>query len=453
MKEKIIIVGSGMAGCFMALCLAKKGFKVEIYEERSDIRKAQNKSGRSFNITLYYRGILALKKVNLWNDIKEISVLTRGNVAHYHGDRNVYDPYDAHDTEVLYTVHRNKLNSKLLDIVEKLPNVKLIFNTKCISIDKQNKEIYFQKTASQKIIKVKADRIVGADGVNSTVRSEMQKNVASQYLYENEDWGYKEVNITPELANSLNLKFNATHTWPRRNSLLIAFPNPDNTFTLMINLPLFGRDSFETLDSKDKIKNFITANFPDLKPILSIIIKSILNNPTGRFATVKTSPWSYKDFIVLIGDSAHSVIPFYGQGVCAALDDCLTIMNLLKINKYNWEKALRQYEQLRKKDTDTLSILAKENFIELRDKSRSQFYILKDKADTLLSRLFPNIWMPSLYILIAHGTLNYDKAYRLHKRQQLISKIIGLDLVLFISSILWGIYLKIKSLPKFLKSK
>jgi kynurenine 3-monooxygenase len=438
-KEKIVIIGSGMAGCFMGYCLAKQGYQVEIYEERDDIRKNRHGSGRSFNITLYYRGILALKKAGLWNEIKSISVLTKGNVAHYADMVKKYDPYDAHDTEVLYTVHRNRLNSKLLDIVEKLPNVKIFFNTKCIGIDRIKRTVSLQKVRSQKISTVTAYKIIGADGVNSFVRSEMQKSIPARYIQEHEDWGYKEVHITRERNKLLGLKDHATHTWPRRNSLLIAFPNPDDSFTLMINLPLQGANSFDSLNTRLAIKKYIDQYFPDLSRVHAEIAAAFLKNPTGKFVTIKTTPWSYRDFIVLIGDAAHGVIPFYGQGVCAALDDCLQIITLLKKHKNNWEKAFVEYEGQRKQDTDTLSFLAKENFIELRDRSRSLFYILKDKTDTALNRLFPNTWLPSLYILIAHGTLNYDTAYRLHKRQQFIAKLIGIDVILFIGAGLWHV--------------
>ncbi|HVF69117.1 MAG TPA: NAD(P)/FAD-dependent oxidoreductase, partial [Xanthomonadales bacterium] len=326
MKQKVAIIGSGMAGCFMALCLSKKGYRVEVYEERNDIRKEKAGSGRSFNITLYYRGIQALKTVGLWTEIKKISVLAKGNYAHYADNRIVYDPYDSHDTEVLYTVHRNKLNGKLLDIVEKLPNVKIFFNNRLTHVDKKNKKIYLQNTLSKKIHSLSTDLVVGADGVNSKVRSEISSKSG---IPEQESWGYKEVHVTANKARQMNLQPHATHTWPRRNSLLIAFPNPDSSHTLMINLPLKGEGSFRTLKTEKAIRQYIANNFEELMPLLLEIVRSILNKPTGNFTTVRTTPWHYKDFIVLIGDAAHGVIPFYGQGVCAALDDCLIIDKLL----------------------------------------------------------------------------------------------------------------------------
>lgn len=443
-KKKIAIIGSGMAGCFMALCLAKKGYFVEIYEERADIRKARSESGRSFNITLYYRGILALKKAGLWNEIKKISTLAVGNYAHYGENQVTYDKYDAHDTEVLYTVHRNKLNSKLLDIAEKRKNIKIHFNSRLVRIDKEKRTFVIQTASDKKMKKVSADMVVGADGVNSFVRSAIIEPQSEKNSRIQEDWGYKEVYITPQKADLLKLSSSATHTWPRKNSLLIAFPNSDKSLTLMINLPLKGKNSFAVLNTEKKVNNFVANNFSELLPISTEIVKSFTENPTGNFVTIKTAPWYFKDYIVLIGDAAHGVIPFFGQGVCAALDDCLTITNLMDVYKNDWEKMFSEFEKRRKIDMDTLSHLAKENFIELRDKSRSSFFILKEKTDTALNKAFPSIWLPSLYVLIAHGTLNYNKAYRLHRRQNRIARYLGLDLLILIATIPWLFYIKLK---------
>lgn len=435
-----------MAGCFMGLCLAKKGYDITIYEDRPDVRKNPYNSGRSFNLTLYYRGILAMKKAGIWNQVKKYAVLARGNVAHYENKKAVYDPFDISGNDVLYTIHRNQLNSTLIDIVEKYPNVKVFFNTRCIKINKSKKTIIFQKNKQE--IEVHADIIVGADGVNSVVRSEMQKSPSKRNLptvnHQYENWGYKEVHVSKQNAEKLKLQKLTTHTWPRPNSLLIAFPNPDSSYTLMFNLPLSGKNSFLSLNSRQKIEKYITANFTDLNLLLPEIVNSFLNKPTGKFVTVHTNPWYYKDFIVLIGDSAHGVIPFYGQGVCAAFDDCLTISSLINTNKNNREEIFREYQLLRKINTDILAGLSKENFIELRDKSRSQFFILKDKTDTFLNRLLPGLWLPPLYVLIAHGTLPYALALKKWQKQGRIARWSGINLVIYIAAFPMGWYQRIK---------
>src|SRR6266568_1440480 len=255
MKNNIAIIGAGMAGCFMAICLAKRGYGVCIYEHRPDVRKQPYDSGRSFNLTLYYRGIQAMKKVDIWDDIKKIAIIAEGNAAHYGKDKIVYSPFDTQGDEILYTVHRNQLNGALLDVADKFPNIKISFNTKCIKIDAKRKHIILQK---EKEISVPAEIVIGADGVHSLVRSELEPDKKDAALKEFEDWGYKEVHISSELTEQMKLRTKATHTWPRENSLLIAFPNPDDSFTLMFNLPLVGKDSFAELASKETIEKFIT---------------------------------------------------------------------------------------------------------------------------------------------------------------------------------------------------
>jgi kynurenine 3-monooxygenase len=461
MRKKAVIIGAGMAGCFMAICLAKRNYDVEVYEYRPDVREEDYDSGRSFNLTLYYRGIEAMKKIGLWDDAKHVAEIAEGNVAHYE-TKNVYDSFDAKGNEILYTVHRNKLNGALITAAERDDNIRFFFNTRCIGVDNEKKEVYFEKlTAKYSVEKkplpqelkgnkyglaelskvkveysnthtVKADLVVGADGINSLIRSQISANKQEPAVKEYEDWGYKEVHISPELTKHMKLRHKATHTWPRPDSLLIAFPNPDDSFTLMFNLALEGPKSFATLTTKDQIGKFIETDFPDLLPLLPEIVHAFQNKKTGTFVTLKNPVWHDKDFIVLIGDAAHAFIPFYGQGMCAAFDDCLKFVELYDKFDGDLRTVFPHYQSNRKRNTDLMAILARENFIELRDKSRSPFFVLKDKADTLLHMLFPKFWQPPLYVLIAHGDLEYYDAYQLYKKQLRLSKKIGLDAALHV---------------------
>lgn len=443
MQKNIAIIGAGNAGCFMAICLAQRGFDVHMYESHADVRKQPYDSGRSFNLTLYYRGIQAMKKVAIWDDIKKIAIIAEGNAAHYGESKIVYSPFDARGDEILYTVHRNQLNGALLDVTEKYDNIKISFTTKCVKIDNKEKKVYLE--SNEKKFTIQPDLVIGADGVHSLVRSEIQPDKKDTAIKQYEDWGYKEVHISPELTEQMQLRKHATHTWPRQHSLLIAFPNPDDSFTLMFNLPLNGKESFAELISKEEIESFISSNFPDLIPLLPEIVHAFLQKPTGTFITLYADLWHDKDFMAVIGDAAHAVIPFYGQGVCAAFEDSLVFVD--QIDKYNdnWEIILEKYQEKRKVNTDLLAQLSKDNFIELRDKSRSPFYILKDKADTFLHHLFPKKWLPPLYVLIAHGNLEYQEALRLHEKQQKFAKRIGLDILLSTMAIPWVFLNKFKT--------
>jgi len=437
-KQNISIIGAGMAGCFMAICLAKRGYAVSIYESRPDVRKEPYDSGRSFNITLYYRGMQAMKQMGIWESIKKVAIHAEGNVPHYYGRKTSFDPFDKKGREVLYTVHRNFLNGALLDEVEKFANAKVFFNTDCIGIDREKKVLTFEK--DKKTITTHADIIIGADGVNSMVRDVLQKGQVTDHTKEYEDWGYKEVHVPIGLAEQLHLRNNATHTWPRNNSLLLAFPNPDKSLTLMFNLPLEGEESFASLTSEATIKDYITKYFPDLLPILPEITHAILHKPTGNFVTVLTSPWYYKESMVIIGDAAHGVTPFYGQGVSAAFEDCLLLSELIEKYTNNIEEAFSKFQRSRKKNTDVLAFLSRENFLELRDRSRSPYHLLKAKVNTFLHMIIPSLWLPPLYYLVAHDTVAYKKAYEMHQRQEKISKWIGLNLLIKVGAVPFALF-------------
>ncbi len=428
MKKRVSIIGAGMAGCFMAICLAKRNYDVDVYEYRPDVREENYDSGRSFNLTLYYRGIEAMKKIGIWDEAKKVAIIAEGNVAHYE-TKNVYDSFDAKGNEILYTVHRNRLNGALITAADKYPEITFHFNTKCIGVDKKKKEITIQKDKGKEIA-LKTDLVIGADGVNSVIRSFVASDKKDHGKKEFEDWGYKEVHISPKLTEDMKLRLRATHTWPRPDSLLIAFPNPDDSFTLMFNLQLEGEKSFAQLNTPEKIEAFIKSDFPDLLPLVSEITESFLIRKTGTFVTLHNPTWHDRDFMMLIGDAAHAFIPFYGQGMCAAFDDCLKFSELY--DKYDGDlpKVFPLYQENRKRNTDLMADLAKENFIELRDKSRSPFFVLKDKADTLLHMLFPKYWQPPLYVLIAHGDDEYHISYEKYQKQLRLSKKIGLDAAL-----------------------
>jgi kynurenine 3-monooxygenase len=442
MSKKIVIIGAGMAGCFLAICLGKRGYKVEVYEQLPDVRTQPLHSGRSYNMTLYYKALTAMGKMGVLEEVRKIAVIAEGNVPHYPDRIPLFDPFDKKGKEVLLTAHRNHLNGVLISLAEKLPNVTFTFNTECISINRAKKKLYFEKEAKQ-LFTARYDILVGADGVNSTVRAKLQHGQPAQHVQQYEDWGYKEVHIPKEVAEKLALRENATHTWPRDNSLLLAFPNPDKTLNLMFNLPLKGHESFESLNTEEKITYFIKTNFPELDELLPYIIESILSKPTGYFVTILTNPWYYHDSMVLIGDAAHGVTPFYGQGVSAAFDDGVLLADLIDANAENLEKAFYAYQHSRKENTDVLAYLSKENFVELRDRSRSSYHLLKAKVNTLFHQVAPTLWLPPLYYLVAHDTVPYKEAYEMHLKQEKIAKRTGLNAVIAAGAIPFNILRKV----------
>jgi kynurenine 3-monooxygenase len=427
--QHIVISGAGLAGCFLAYLLGKEGYKVTVIESRTDFRRGMTDYGKSFNLTLYYRGIRAIKKADLWDDIKKIITPVKGNVCHIDTSKARFDPYEHTNKQVLYTVHRSALNIILLKKAARLKNVSFVFNTKCVGVDKANRTLLLSNNSSKKVKSLKADIIIGADGVNSVIRSEIQRGQSSQHRQEYSDWGYKEVRVSPKLAKRLSLKLESTHTWPRKNTLLLAFPNPDKSFTLMFNLPLEGEESLASLFSEERITNYITNRFPELLPLLPEITAAFLTRPTGYFVTVYTKPWFYRDFMLILGDAAHGVLPFYGQGMCAAFEDCNELMSLLRKYNNDFARVLPAFQQLRKPNTDVLADLSKENFVRLREDAANPYRVAQDKVRSGLHRLFPGYVQPPLYKLIAHDNMPYGDAYAVFSKQQRWLRLVGVDIL------------------------
>lgn len=428
-NRRVTIIGAGVSGCFLAISFAKKGYNVEIYESRPDSRKTLT-DGRSYNLTLYRRGEKALKRLGFWRELLPYTVSIKGNVCHTEKNGAVYSAYNK-KIESLYTIHRQSLVNTLLAIVEQYPSISIRFDTCCIRVDKRKKEITFHHSPTNTYFTKKADLIVGCDGVNSVVRNEMQRGEMAEHHQEFIDWGYKEVTIPKKKA--FFLREESLHTWPRKDVLFIGFPNADGSYTLMLNIPLKGNCSFEKFSNEKETLLFLKKLFPDLSPVHKEIASAIIHKPIGKFVTIYTTPWYYSDFIVLVGDSAHGVIPFYGQGMSSALEDCEILLRALTAHKRNREKAFALYESSRKMHTDALGRLSQENFIELKEKDASVFYVTQKKIETILSRFFPFL-LPPLYIVVAQTTIPYADALRKYKKQKRILRLLGLDILTFFLS-------------------
>jgi len=430
MQRKIIVAGAGMAGCFIALYFANRGYQVRILEKRDSMSKLLAKEGRSFNLTLYYRGILALKKLRLWEEVKKFAEVAEGNVAHL-PQKSRFDRFD-NSKAVLYTIHRTSLNKLLLQIAKSHKNITINFHSEIVSLDKLKKTLLIKDSLHKKNRVLSYSLLIGADGAYSIVRSLLQRGQQANHSLKHSDWGYKEVWISPKKAQKMNLREKATHTWPRDNSLLLAFPNPDKSLTLMFNLPISGPESFSSLTTKHAIHHYLTENFPDLTTLEPEITHAFLKKPLGQFTTVLTSPWYFQDSIVLVGDAAHAVLPFYGQGVCAAFEDCLSVGKWMLRYPNDTARAFAAYQAERKPNTDLLADLSLKNFIELRDKSRSERFVIKDRVYSYLHSLFPKLIQPPLYVLVAHQSISYIDAVKKYESQNVKATLLGIDVILFI---------------------
>ncbi len=410
MDKPIIIVGAGLVGSLLAILLGKKGYSVKLYERRPDMRKNRQYIGKSINLALSDRGIKGLQMAGVLDEIMKISVPVYGRTIHNINKEIIFQPYSA-DKKCNYSVSRAEINFTLMNIAEQLPNVKLYFNERAVDIDFTNTVIAFENTDTKKITTEKAEIIFGADGAFSNVRLNMMlKNDRFQYQQFYIETGYKELIIPPDEKGKFRLSnFESLHIWPRKEFMLMALPNPTGDFTCTLFMPFEGNNSFEKLKTKKDVQYFFENNFPDATPLMPTYQDDFFNNPTSSLVTVKCYPWVINK-TALIGDAAHAITPFYGQGMNAGFEDCVVLMHLLDKNKQNWVETLQEYQQIRKKDGDAIAQLALDNHIEMRDKTADENFLLQKKIEQWFYKLHPDKWIPLYDMVTYHPEVRYSEA-------------------------------------------
>jgi len=388
--QHIIISGAGLAGSLMAIYLAKKGWKVDIYESRIDMRKIEISAGRSINLALSSRGIKALHEVGLENEILKGSVKMPGRMVHDKAGNTVFAPYGRDNNEYINSISRGDLNKILMTAAEQYENVKIYFSHEVLSVNFDAKTIELKDIITGAIYTVKADLIIGADGANSAIRHSMEKQISG--YKSNTAWldhGYKELSIPPAEGGGFRIPTDVLHIWPRASYMLIALPNFDGSFTCTLFYANEGENSFAALDTFEKFQAFIKNDFPDAFPHLLDLEEEYHNNPVGKLGTLKCYPWKIANSAVLIGDAAHAVVPFYGQGMNASFEDCRILNECIDKYGTDWDKILAEYEQLRKINGDAIGDLAVENFYEMRDKVADPIFQRKRKLEHLIEKRYP----------------------------------------------------------------
>jgi kynurenine 3-monooxygenase len=428
-KSKISIVGAGMGGSMMAIYLARRGYKVEIFEGRGDMRCEPTGRGKSINMTLATRGLKSLEAVGLLDKVMSITIPLKGRMVHEMSNLLTLQPYGKDDHEVIHSITRNELNTVLMNAVESYPNVKLNFHMRCIGIDKNRGRLQFRNEETDEIVNVDSDLIIGADGAFSIIRQMMHRGVRAQYQQDFMDWGYKELTIPAGLNGAFQMNKSMLHLWPRGDYMLMALPNKDGSFTCTCILPFEGKISFASLKAESDVVAFFKSRFSDVVPLLPNLAHEFLNNPTVEMITTHTSPWYYKDRIVLLGDACHAVIPFYGQGMNAAFEDCSVLDTCLAQSGGSLEETFASYQAQRKRNTDVLAELSKSNFVELRDKVQSPLFLARKKVEIGLNKAFPRLWVP-LYTMMTHTTIPYADALAQFNRRNRIARWLGMDIAL-----------------------
>ena len=420
---KFVLIGSGLAGGLLAAYLGRRGYDVDLYERRADPREGNMVGGRSINLALSTRGIQALEQIGIAGKVLKHAIPMRGRMIHpaRAGDRIIFAPYDIDPNKHINSIGRAALNTTVIEAAQRYPNVRVHFNHKCIGVDIDSATAHLFNTSTNQPLSASADSIIGVDGAFSAVRQSMQLKIDNfQYDESYLAHGYKELTIPPGPNGSWQMEKNALHIWPRKSFMMIALPNPDGSFTCTLFWEFEGPRSFATTKTDDDIRRFFEEEFPDAVPLMPNLLDDFRNNPTGSLVTIRCAPWFYKDRVALVGDAAHAVVPFYGQGMNAAFEDCVVLDECLEKFPHDRHRAFAEYFERRKVNADALADLALENFIEMRDKTASRAFRAKKKLDHFLEAALPGIYLP-LYTMVTFTRIPYAEAAR---RAQLQDRII-----------------------------
>ncbi len=410
-QQNILIIGAGLCGSLLALRLGQRGYNVTVYEMRPDLRKTDISAGRSINLAFSDRGNKAMKLVGIENKVKQLCIPMNGRMLHDREGNTFLSNYSGRDYEYINSISRGGLNALLLDEAEKHPNVKIHFNKKCKSVDFEKTTALFQDYHTKDPFVEDADCIIATDGAGSALRKSyfLEKKFLFSFSQQWLTHGYKELSILPNDDGSYKTYKNALHIWPRGDFMVIALPNLDGSFTVTLFLSYDeGYYNFNNLKTPEIVTEFFQKEFPDALELMPNLVEDFFENPTAPLGTVKCSPWNYKGNTLLMGDSAHAIVPFYGQGMNASFEDVVEFDAVLDKDHGDWETVFSEYNKMRKRDTDAIADLAIDNFHEMKDHVGQAIFQEKRKIEMALEKEFPEDYS-SKYSLV---TFNEDIGYR-----------------------------------------
>lgn len=411
-KEKILIVGAGLCGSLLALRMAQRGYQVEVYESRSDLRNSVISAGRSINLSLSDRGLKALRMAGLEKKARALCIPMKGRLMHDAASNTFESNYSGRQGECINSISRGNLNGLLLTEAEKYPNVNIHFNTKCLEIDIESKIVHFQSSDSKEQFTVQADVIFGTDGAGSSLRKSYEKQfpafkVSQEFLTH----GYKELEIPADKNGGHLISKEHLHIWPRGDYMLIALPNMDGSFTVTLFLSYSeGSYNFDNLITKEKIIEFFEKDFPDTLALIPDVLKEFENNPTGKLGTVKCYPWAYKGNTLLLGDSSHAIVPFYGQGMNASFEDVFVFDSVLNQFEGDWATVFSEFQKQRKIDADAIADLAIDNYYEMRDHVANPLFKEKRIVEMGLEKFFPTEYFSKYSLVTFNEHIGYHEA-------------------------------------------
>ncbi|MBZ4372859.1 NAD(P)/FAD-dependent oxidoreductase [Corallococcus sp. AS-1-6] len=404
-ESKLTVVGAGLVGSLLSLYLARRGHTVEVLERRADMRRETLDAGRSINLAISTRGLHALRQVGLEEEALKHAIPMRGRVIHPVKGELAFQPYGKDDSQHINSISRGWLNKFLMTQAEATGRVSIRFRQRVTQADPAAGMLTVLDEATGVTREVRDAVVFGTDGSGSAVREALQSQTDSQTL----GHGYKELTIPPGEGGRFQMEKHALHIWPRGTFMLIALPNEDGSFTCTLFLPWEGPVSFATLQTPAALEAFFQEQFPDAKALIPGLVEEFFSRPTGHMVTVKCAPWHAGGRTLLLGDAAHAIVPFYGQGMNCGFEDCVVLDALLS-KQADWAAAFGEFERLRKTNADAIADMAVENFIEMRDSTADPRFLLEKGVEKVLLNAFPGEFV-SRYTLVSFSRVPYRLAY------------------------------------------
>ncbi len=419
-KENILIIGAGLCGSLLALRMGQRGYQVTLIEKRPDLRKVEQDAGRSINLAFSDRGMKAMKMVGLQEEVNKLCLPMLGRMIHDKESNKFMSLYSGQKDKFINSISRPGLNMLLLDTAEKLPNVTLIFNQSCQSVDFKSTTAIFKDYYTKEENTYKADLLFGTDGAGSVIRNKMFSNKDLRLSF-SIDWlshSYKELTIPATENGSFQAEHNALHIWPRGENMLISLPNLDGSFTVTLFLAhQTGNDNFEKLNTPEKVNEYFEREFPDAKALMPNLTEEFFENPTGNLGTVKCYPWNVMGKTLIMGDAAHAIVPFYGQGMNASFEDVVVLDKFIEKHEGDWETTFSEFQKERKIDADAIADLAIDNFYEMKEHTANPLFQEKRKLEVAFEDNFPNKYNSKYSLVTFNADIPYSEAMKRGRAQ------------------------------------
>lgn len=415
-RRSFTVVGGGPVGTLLAISLARHGYQVGLYEGRPDSRETDIYQGKSINIALSDRGWSSLEKIGVGADAKKHSIPMYHRAIHDIDGGLTSLPYGK-EGDAIWSVSRSGINEQLLDIADNEANISTHFGHRLVDLDFETARATFRQAKGDEHI-VESDFVFGADGANSKVRRLAHNLPRFSYNQTYMPQSYIELNIPADADGGFEIEKNALHIWPRRDFMLIALPNPDGTFTCTLFLNHAGDPSFEALQERSAVQAFFETNFADAMDYLERPVDVFMEKTPAPLFLVQVFPWSFNRKIGLIGDAAHAIVPFYGQGMNCGFEDCAELNRLIELHDHDWNQIFPAYENARKPNGDAIAELSKRNFVEMSDLSGDKRFQLRKKIEAKFHEAFPDLWTPLYSMVTFSPEVPYSEALRVGDEQK-----------------------------------